>query len=75
MILITEDWIDNLHYRAGFIGSAVDVVHRYWLGELDKIEMITFSIVSTNEFSSCSAIYERCDRPLLCCVHGFDLNL
>ena len=71
---MAKDKINHFCDRTSFIHSTVYVVHWDGLFQLDQVEVAAFSIVSVNEFSSCSTVYQTSDGLLLQSVHCLYFN-
>jgi len=75
MIPISQDEIHHLSDRTGLIQWPVDIVNQDGVRELPGMEPVSFKIVTVDELSGCSTVYEGVDGLQFSCISGFQLNL
>jgi hypothetical protein len=62
MGFVPEYEIDNFCYSSVFIRSTIDIEDRDRFGEFKEMKLGTFGIVSVNELSGCTTVYQGISR-------------
>jgi hypothetical protein len=71
MGFVLEYEIDNFYYSSIFIRGTINIEDRDRFGEFKETELGTFGIVSVNELSGCTTVYQGISRFDFSSIHSF----